>query len=172
MHAAESPKSLRVRLWEETRLMLWVFLYIFLFLAALAAYRAVLLGAKGAPLSTILQCFIEAMVIAKVMVIGNALKLGDRFHLRRRSLRVLLRAASFTIFTLLFSGVEEWVKGLYHGQSTSQILQDLRALGPQLVLARAVVLFIFFLPLFLIWEVCRILGEAKAIVLFFAAEEA
>ena len=56
MHGNESPKSIRVRLWEEARLMLWVFLYIFLVLAALAAYRAVLLGAKGAPLSAIVQC--------------------------------------------------------------------------------------------------------------------
>lgn len=171
MHA-ESPKSIRVRLWEETRLMLWVFLYIFLFLAALAAYRAVLLGAKGAPFTAILQCFIEAMVIAKVMVIGNALKLGDRLRLRRRALRVVFRAAAFTVFTLLFSGAEELAKGLYHGQAVSQVLDELRAIGPQLVLARAVVLFIFFLPLFLIWEACRVLGEAKAIVIFFAAEEA
>ncbi len=171
MHTAESPKSIRVRLWEETRLMLWVFLYVFLFLAALAAYRAVLLGAKGAPLTAILQCFIEAMVLAKVMVIGNALRLGDRLRLRRRALRVILRAAAFTVFALLFAGVEELAKGLYHGHSVTQTLEELRALGPELVLARAVVLFVFFLPLFLIWEVCRVLGEAKAIVIFFAADK-
>ncbi len=172
MHGNESPKSIRVRLWEETRLMLWVFLYIFLFLAALAAYRAVLLGAKGAPLSAIVQCFIEAMVLAKVMVIGNALRLGDRLRLRRRALRVVLRAATFAIFALLFAGVEELAKGLYHGKSTSEILQELRSIGPELILARAVVLFVFFLPLFLIWEVCRVLGEAKAIVIFFSPKEA
>lgn len=166
----ESGKSIKARLWDETRLMLWIFLYIFLFLTALAAYRAVLLGGKGAALSAIVQCFVEAMVIAKVMVIGNALRLGDHLPLRRRALRIVMRSFMFVVFTMLFSALEEWVVGLYHGHTTAQMIEQLREFGPRLVLARGVVLFIFYTPLFLIWEVCRIFGEARAIIIFFAPE--
>ena len=171
MTHAESGKNIKARIWTEAKLMLWVFAYLFAFLTALAAYRAVLMGAKGAAISAIFQCFIEAFVIAKVMVIGNALKLGERWGQRRRASHILARSLMFTIFTLAFSGAEELIVGLFHGASVGDMFERLREYGLRLLVARGVVLFVFYLPLFLIWEICRLLGEAKAIIVFFGAND-
>ncbi|MBX3390503.1 MAG: hypothetical protein KF691_13725 [Phycisphaeraceae bacterium] len=167
MLSQESRSRVRQRLLHETRTMAWVGLYIFLFLAALAGYRAILLGEGGAGAWPLLHCAIEALVLAKVMLIGNALRLGERVFRRRMFSRTLTRAFAFTVFAMLFSALEELVMGMLRGRSFDELWQELANIGPKLIIARAVVLFIFFVPLFAIWEIGRALGDGKLHAMFF-----
>lgn len=172
MVTTDRKARLKETLWRETRTMLWLALYLFAFLAALAGYRAVLLGEGGAGAWPLLHCAIEALVLAKVMLIGNALKLGERFFQRRMFARTISRAFAFMIFALAFSGAEEMVMGMLRGRAAGEIWNELVTLGPRLVMARGVVLFIFFIPLFAIWEIGRALGEGKLHAMFFEARKA
>lgn len=172
MVTSDRKAHLKEALWRETRTMLWLALYLFAFLAALAGYRAVLLGQGGAGAWPLLHCAIEALVLAKVMLIGNALKLGERFFQRRMFARTISRAFAFALFALAFSGTEEMVMGMLRGRAAGEIWNELVALGPRLVMARGVVLFIFFIPLFAIWEIGRALGEGKLHAMFFEARKA
>ncbi|MBX3380992.1 MAG: hypothetical protein KF805_12940 [Phycisphaeraceae bacterium] len=167
MASVETKTRIKERVWEETRTMLWLFAYIFLFLAALAGYRSILLGRGGAGAWPLLHCAIEAMVLAKVMVIGNMLKLGERVRQRRMFARTISRALAFTLFALMFSAAEELVMGMIRGREFADLWHDLLQLGPRLIVARGVVLFIFFVPLFAIWEIGRRLGDGKLHSMFF-----
>ena len=167
MLSQEPRTRVRKRLLHETRTMAWVGLYIFLFLAALAGYRAILLGEGGAGAWPLFHCAVEALVLAKVMVVGNALKLGERVFRRRMFARTLSRAFAFTIFALVFSALEELVVGMLRGRAFDDLWQELAGIGPNLILARAVVLFIFFVPLFALWEIGRALGDGKLHAMFF-----
>lgn len=172
MISNETRSGLKERLGREMRAFAWIFLYIFLFLAALAAYRSILLGEGGAGTWPLIHCAIEAFVLAKVMLIGNALKLGERFFRRRMFARTITRAVAFTIFALIFSALEELVTGMLRGKAFDELWRELSSVGPKLILARAVVLFIFFVPLFAIWEIGRALGEGKLHAMFFELPEA
>jgi len=167
MVTQETKARIKHTVVEETKKMLWVGLYLFAFLAALAGYRAVLLGEGGAGAWPLLHAAIEAMVLAKVMLIGNALKLGERFFQRRLFSKVLSRAFSFAVFALAFSAVEELVTGMLRGKSFDELWQELVHMGARLIIARGVVLFIFFIPLMAIWEIARGLGEGKLYEMFF-----
>ncbi|MBN8596038.1 MAG: hypothetical protein J0L78_00020 [Planctomycetes bacterium] len=162
---------IRTKLLHETRTMLWLGLYIFAFLAALAAYRAILLGKGGAGAWPLLHCLIEAFVLAKVMIVGNVLGLGERFFRRRMFARTLSRAFAFAVFAVLFSGAEELVLGYFRGETAGDWWKEMVDLGPRLILARGVVLFIFFIPLFALWEIGRALGDGKLHALFFHLPE-
>lgn len=171
MVTPERKAALKHKLWQETKIMLWLTLYLFAFLAALAGYRAILLGEVGPGPWPLVHCAIEALVLAKVMLIGKALRLGERSFQQRMWLRTLSRAMAFTIFALIFSGLEELVMGMIRGKAAGDIWQELVQLGPKLVLARGLVLFIFFIPLFALWEIGRALGEGKLHAMFFDASK-
>lgn len=171
MPTPESKASLKHKLWHETKTMLWLSLYLFAFLAALAGYRAILLGESGPGPWPLVHCVIEAFVLAKVMLIGNALKLGERSFRNRMWLRTLSRAMAFAIFALFFSAIEELVMGMIRGKAAADLWQELVQIGPLLIFARGLVLFIFFIPLFALWEIARALGENKLHALFFASSE-
>lgn len=171
MLSHETRARIRTKLLHETRVMLWLGLYIFAFLAALAAYRAIQLGEGGAGAWPLLHCFIEAFVLAKVMIVGNALGLGERVFRRRLFAKTLSRAFAFAVFAVLFSAFEELVLGYFRGQTTAGWWKEMADLGPRLILARGVVLFIFFIPLFALWEIGRALGEDKLHALFFHLPE-
>jgi hypothetical protein len=167
MVTSETKARLKRTLWQETEKMLWLSLYLFAFLAALAAYRSLLLGEGGAGAWPLFDCAVEALVLAKVMLIGNALKLGERFFQRRMLARTLSRAFAFTIFALAFAGLEGLVKRMIRGNAFAEVWQELANMGPKLILVRAVVLFIFFVPLFALWEIGRVLGKRKLHSMFF-----
>jgi hypothetical protein len=167
MFTSETKARLKHKLWQETNKMLWLSLYLFAFLAALAAYRSILLGEGGAGAWPLFNCAVEALVLAKVMLIGNALKLGERFFQRRMFARTLSRAFTFTIFALTYSALEKLVTRMIRGNAFAEVWQDLANMGPKPILVRAVVLFIFFVPLFALWEIGRVLGEGKLHSMFF-----
>lgn len=172
MLSPQAKATIKHRAWIETRTMLWVGLYLFLFLAALAAYRAILLGGSNLGGWPLVHCAIEALVLAKVMVVGNMLRLGERYFQKRMFARTVSRAFAFTLFAMAFSGTEELVMGMIRGRAASEIWQEMVALGLKVVVARGVVMFIVFLPLFAIWEIGRALGEGKLHAMFFEARKA
>jgi hypothetical protein len=167
MPALPTKARIKHTLIEETKKMLWLSLYLFAFLAALASYRAVLLGKDGAGTWPLFHCAVEALVLAKVMLIGNALRLGERFFQRRMFARTISRALAFAVFALVFSAAEELVTGWFRGKSFQEMWQVLVVTGPLLVLARGVMLFVFFVPLMALWEIARALGEGKLHAMFF-----
>ncbi len=171
MVTQETKARIKHTLWEETKKMLWLALYLFAFLAALAGYRAVLLGKGGAGAWPLFHCALEALVLAKVMLIGNALKIGERFFQRRMFTRTISRALAFAAFALAFSAIEELLTGMFRGRSFDELWQEMVNMGPRLIIARGVVLFIFFIPLFALWEIARSLGEGRLYSMFFEARE-
>jgi len=171
MSPHETKRSLKQKIWNETKTMLWLALYLFAFLAALAGYRAVLLGKGGAGAWPLFHCAIEALVLAKVLLIGNAIKIGERFFQRRMFARTISRALAFAAFALVFSAIEELVTGMFRGRSFDELWQEMVNIGPRLLIARGMVLFIFFIPLFALWEISRALGEGKLYSMFIEARE-
>ena len=167
----ETKARIKHVLWEETVKMLWLGLYLFAFLAALAGYRAVLLGEGGAGAWPLFHAAVEALVLAKVMLIGNALKIGERFFQKRMFARVISRSLAFAIFALLFSAAEEVVTGWFRGRSFDEMWRMLVQMGPNLILARGVVLFVFFIPLMALWGIARALGGGELRAMFFDASD-
>ncbi|MGH7244193.1 MAG: hypothetical protein ACREJD_12335 [Phycisphaerales bacterium] len=172
MPSPEITRRIKHKLWEETVVMLWLFLYLFLFLAGLAGYRATLLGKDGTGAWPLFHCAIEAMVLAKVMVIGNALRLGERVYHPRMIVRVLYRSVAFGVFALVVSGLEELARGLWNGEAFSDLIHQALEVNPRLLAARMIVQVVFFLPLFAIWAVSRKLGPSTLRTMFFETEPA
>jgi hypothetical protein len=110
---------------------------------------------------------VEALIVAKVILIGEAVGLGKRFEHGPLIMAALFKAALYGLFVAIFAVIEHLIEGLAHGKGLVGAWHELLGLGKDEVLARTLMLFATFIPFFAFWETDRVLGEDKLFALFF-----
>jgi hypothetical protein len=106
---------------------------------------------------------INALVIGKVILIGEMMKIGRHAETRPLYQSVLLKSLIFGLFFFAFHLLEEFIKRLYHHEPAGTVLREMQW---EQMLARAIVIFCAFIPLFAYRELRRVLGEDKLVELF------
>lgn len=157
---------LRERAAEEFRLYWMVFAYLALMFGAFNTYRRLVLGESGIDYGHYGAALIEAAVIAKVILIGQALKVGKRFERHPLIIGVLVKSFLFGLLVALFNVLERATEGLVHGDAWPAIAQHLVINGPKEILARTITVIVSFIPFFALWEIARVLGPAKLSEMF------
>ena len=162
----KSPGWLQ-KLEHETAEYLAVFAYMAAILLAFAIYNRAILAEYGVAYLPIAFGLLEAAILAKIVVIGQAFHFGARFDGRPLAWTVLYRSTAFALLTAVFAVVEEGVKRLLHHQK----LIEHRALDApwawDQAVAHAVILFVAFVPLFAIQELGKVIGPDKLAGYFF-----
>ena len=110
---------------------------------------------------------IEALVLAKVIVVGERLQLGERFADWPLIFPTLYKAILFGLFVLAFSILEHFITGFIDGQDLAGVFQEFVNRRRYEILARILVMFVTFIPFFAFGEAARALGEVKLFELFF-----
>lgn len=145
-----------------------IFLYLAFFFCALATYTRLLKNESGALSLTYSFALINALVIAKVILVGEYVRLGKRHESKPLFFSALHKAFLFTLFVLAFHFVEETVKRLVHGGNGRTAFRETRL---DELSARTIIVFSVFIPLFAFRELRRVLGEDKFRDLFFRMRE-
>ena len=162
----KSPAWLQ-KLEHETAEYLAVFAYMAAILLAFAIYNSAILAEYGVAYLPIAFGLLEAAILAKIVVIGQAFHFGARFDGRPLAWTVLYRSIVFALLTAAFAVAEEGVKRLLHHQK----LIEHRALDApwawDRAVAHAVILFVAFVPLFAIQELGKVIGPDKLAGYFF-----
>ncbi len=109
---------------------------------------------------------VNALIIAKVIMIGDAVHAGKRYESKAVLYSAAWKALVYAGLVLAFHVVEEIIKGLLHGAAIAQTLQELR-LDHRLV--RTALVFCTFVPLFIVRELRRVMGEDNFRALFLHA---
>jgi hypothetical protein len=156
--------SLKQKALHETVQMVAISLYMAFFFCALATYTRLLTNESGASSLTYSFALINAVVIAKVILIGEYSHLGKRHESKPLFFAALYKAFLFTLFVLAFHFVEEMVKQLLHGRNVAAAFRETRL---DELSARTIVLFSVFIPFFAFRELRRVMGERKFRDLFF-----
>ena len=110
---------------------------------------------------------IKALILAKVILIGDALRLGRRLEHKRLIYPTLLKTVLFSLFVGVFTILEEMIKGLLKGQGLARAFTQFFEKGTDELLANCLVVFVAFIPFFALRELGRVLGEGKIWALFF-----
>lgn len=143
-------------------------LYLFVFFGAFTFYRRMITAEFGVTYLHYGVALIEALVIAKVVLIGRALGLGREAARGRLIVSVVLNAFVFALLSILFGVLEHVVDGLIHKKDWASIMRDLLAVGPHELFARLIMMFVSFLPFFAFLELGRALGPHRLLDLFLA----
>lgn len=151
---------------HELRELMIIFLYLAFFFCALVTYSMLLLDKYDIPFYNYGTALLNALIIAKVILIGEYARLGKRHENKPLVLSALYKAIYFSILVFAFHVVEELVKRLIHGEGIVGGFQHLRFDD---IAARTLVIFCAFLPLFAFRELRRVIGDNKFRELFFKA---
>jgi len=150
-----------------------IFMYLAVFFGLFTWYRRLILAEHQIIYLHYGVSVIKALVLAKVIMVGRALRLGRRW-LRDPPLIVptVYKAIVFTIFVGIFGVVESTISGLLHGKGIAGGFDEFLSAGRLELLARSMVTFVAFIPFFAFEELGLVLGEGKLGKLFFRRRSA
>ena len=145
----------------------WInFGYLAFFLVAFAWYRRFILAEYQVQYTNYWFPLIEAAVLAKVIMIGDYLRLGHGLEQKPLILSTLFRTVMFSVWVAIFNVLEETVRGLLHGNGLTGGLEEIASRGWYELLSRCVVIFVAFIPFFSFKEMERVMGPEKLRALF------
>jgi len=104
---------------------------------------------------------VNALIMGKVILIGQALHIGERLSEKRVIYSVLFKSASFAVLVVCFDIVEEVIVGLIHGQSVTASIPKLGGGGLEGMILFGFMAFVVLIPFFLYTEIQQVIGEEK-----------
>ena len=157
---------------EEFRLLLLITAYLTAFFVAFLTYRRLISREFGVSTFHYGYALIEAVVIAKVILIGKAMGLGKKTNRRVLALSVLRSSVVYGLLVGVFSILEHIIEGLLHKKTLAVSFQDLLSQGVYEILGKVLIMFVAFIPFFAFWELGRLIGDRKLADLFFRRDAA
>ena len=141
--------------------------YLSLAFAAFTQYRRFVLAAHDITYTNYGVALIEALILAKVIMIGALFRLGRGLEQKPLIYPTLYKTVVFSLFVGVFTLIEHAIKGLWRGKGLAGGLVDLFGKGHHELLAGCLVIFVAFIPFFAFKELERVVGEDKIRDLFF-----
>jgi hypothetical protein len=147
-------------------------LYLALLFGVFTWYRRLILAEYGISYLHYGASVIEALVLAKIIMIGDVLGLGRRLEEKPLILPTLYNAFTFGLWVVAFSVLEHAAVGFLRGEGLTGGIHELMSQGGYELLARGLVTFFAFIPFFAFREAERVLGEGRIRALFFRRRSA
>ena len=135
--------------------------------AAFTQYRRFLLAAHDITYTNYGVAVIEALILGKVIMIGEAVRLGRGLEQKPLIYATLYKTFVFTVFVGVFKVIEHVLKSLWNGIGFMAGLIELSEKWSHELLANSLVVFAAFIPFFAINELGRVFGKDKLGALFF-----
>src|SRR5271167_3495069 len=170
MSTEKAPKSaMKQKVAHEFEELTMISLYLAFFFCSIATYSMLLLNKFQISYFTYGAALINALVIAKVILIGEYAHLGKKQEAKPLIYSSIYKAFLFGLLVFAFHIVEEAIKHLVHGKRVVAAFHEVRIDD---LLSRSVIVFCTFIPLFAFREMQRILGEERFRALLFQGREA
>ena len=104
---------------------------------------------------------INALIMGKVFLIGEALHIGERLSQERIIFSVLFKSAMFGALAVCFNVIEGIIDGLIHGKSILASIPRLAGGGLEGMVIYGVMAAVVLIPFFLFTELQQSLGKDK-----------
>src|SRR5689334_1715334 len=115
----------KARLVAEGKDLLAIFIYLAILLSIFTTYRRLLLAEYGIDYLQYGYSLIEALVLAKIILLGRFLRLGGKFGNRPLIVPTLYKTLCFGLFVLAFSILEHIVLGWWHGNNLTTVFEEI-----------------------------------------------
>jgi hypothetical protein len=171
--ASDIPaKSLRERAMDEFKEMAVLSAYFFVIFAAINAMKVAVLHDYGIELSDWGVAVVKALVLAKFVLLGKMMKIGERQSDRPLIVPTMRKTLIFLVLLIVLSIIEEILKGYIHGHSIGQSLGDLFGKRLAETSAGILILLLVLIPYFAFEELAEALGEARLVRAFLVDRKA
>ena len=110
---------------------------------------------------------VNALVFAKVMLVAEDLRLGDRFNDKPLIYPILFKSILFAIALISFHVVEHVLVGMWHGRTVAQSFSEIGVNKLRGMVSISVIATVALIPFFVLREISRVIGEDRFWSLFF-----
>ena len=163
--------SLKERAIEEFKIYWLIVLYLWIFLGSFTVYRRLVVAEAGGAYLNYGFALIEALIVAKVILVGKMVGFTRRFDHRPLFVPILYKSMLFGLFVLLFGIVERIVEGWFHHKGLLGGLASISEVGAYELGARVLMMIVAFIPFFAFSELGRVLGPGRLAAMFFSQRE-
>lgn len=143
-----------------------VFLYLWLIFALFDLQKAVILAREHLEFAPFGFAFINALALAKFMMLAREMNLADNFRDKPLIYPTLLKSLVFAILLVCLRILEEVVVHLFKGHSLEESLSALGDRNAKIVFAAGMIMFVMLIPFFAFAELSRHFGEGRLATLF------
>ena len=151
---------------DETRKLFGIFIYLWVLLSLFSFHKALVLNEENLIYH---QGFalINALALAKVVLIGEYFHVGDNLKNRPLIYPILFKSAVFAVILICFHIIEETFIGLLHGKTFSQSIPNIGGGKLQGILMIGIIMFVVLMPFFAFRELDRAIGTQELRSLLF-----
>lgn len=159
--APPAPRTLRQRVAHEMRQFMIMFLYLWALFGLFVLNESVVDRTHGNAMVFQGFALINALVMAKVMLLAELFDVGRHFRRWPLLITILVEAASYTVLFLAVHVLERVLVGLYHGESVSTSMPSFGGGGLAGLLTISAIVFVSLLPFFTFKHVARAIGPKR-----------
>ena len=167
----KAKPTLKHRAMHELKEFAVIAIYLYITLGAVVMLKAAVLHAQGIEFTPWGIAAVKAAVLAKFMLVGNAMKIAEGITNRPLIWPTLYKAFAFLLLLIILTIIEEAVVGLFHHRPVAASLGEL--VGPRFeeTLASFVIMLLILIPFFAFRVLDERLGEGRLSRMFFVERE-
>lgn len=163
----ESKRTLKQKAAHELREYLVMSFYLFVVFSLLVLYKSVILAEYHIDFALHGLALINALALAKIMLVSQDLHLADQFRDAPLIYSTLIKSLAFSIVLACFKIGEDAAVGMFHGKSFHESLAELGGGSWQAILCLTALLSVMLVPFFGFTELRRVFGEERLVAVFF-----
>lgn len=163
----ESTRTLRRRVVDEMRRFLVMFLYLWVLFGLFVLNERIILRQHGISFSSQGFALINALVLAKVMLVAEDINLGRWLHGKPLIYPILHEAFVFAILFICFHIIEHVAVGLFQRETIAASIPAIGGGGFAGLVCVALILFFALIPFFAFRDVGRELGPGRLNAMLF-----
>ena len=137
---------------------LWMFAYLFLIFVLFQLREYLVLAKEGIPYTRFGISLIEALVLAKVMLVADDLQLGQMSPHRPLLYPILRRSVLIALVLVMFNIVETIIKGMIKGHTFLESIPVAGSVGVLESVITGFIMIFMLIPFFGFMELGRVVG--------------
>ena len=138
-----------------------LFLYLALVFGLFTLHQWVVLASNHISYVFYGASVINALILAKIMLVAEALHFGERFRDKPLAYPILYKSVAFGLMLVIAYIAEEVIVGLLKGESLAQSAPELGGGTPAGIAAIALIMCVALIPFFAFKELRRVYGGAE-----------
>jgi hypothetical protein len=146
---------------EELRKYAMVSVYLWICFAVITLYKASVLEEEGISWAPLGFAVVQALVIGKFILIGDALKAGHRSTGHPLLHRIAWRSLAMLVVLIVFKILEEIIVALIHGTSLAALLEEIAGRPLWVTLAPVLLMLLILVPMITATEIQRSVGAER-----------
>jgi hypothetical protein len=152
---------------HEFKMLAFIFIYLYITFGAIILMKTAILHAHGISFTPWGIAAVKAAILAKFMLMGHALKLGDSGKVGPLIWPTLYGAMTFLLLLVVLTIIEEIVVGFFHGLSAASSFGELFGSHLTETVAGISILLLVLIPYFAFRALAMSLGNDRLIHMFF-----